>query len=92
MSLYLAHMTTKHTLSRLTKNLLTQLATIVFIVAVVLIPAMSASALASSDTIGNTTGTQIESYIQQQAKAAHIPGVSFGIVYGNKTTASYKGV
>ena len=86
MSLYLAHMTTKHTLSRLTKNLLTQLATIVFIVAVVLIPAMSASALASSDTIGNTTGTQIESYIQQQAKAAHIPGVSFGIVYGNKTT------
>ncbi|HUD07045.1 MAG TPA: serine hydrolase domain-containing protein [Candidatus Saccharimonadales bacterium] len=79
-------MTIKHILNRLTKYLLTQLAAVVLIVAAILIPTTSASALASSGIVGKTTDTQIESYIQQQAKAAHIPGIAFGIVQGNKTT------
>lgn len=46
--------------------------------------AFVAPAAGSATTIGRTTSTQIENYVQQQASASHIPGTAVGIVNGSQ--------
>jgi CubicO group peptidase (beta-lactamase class C family) len=46
--------------------------------------AVAAPAASPATTIGRTTSTQIENYVQQQASAFHIPGTALGIVNGSQ--------
>ena len=46
--------------------------------------ASAAPAGSRATTIGKTTSTQIENYVQQQASAFHIPGTALGIVDGSQ--------
>lgn len=46
--------------------------------------AFAAPAAGPATTIGRTTSTQIENYVQQQASASHIPGTAVGIVNGSQ--------
>src|SRR5579859_7238666 len=58
-----------------------------FIVCLILmLPSGASAAPAGSPatTIGKTTSTQIENYVQQQASASHIPGTAMGIVNGSQ--------
>ena len=58
-----------------------------FIVCLILmLPSGASAAPAGSPatTIGKTTSTQIENYVQQQASAFHIPGTAVGIVNGSQ--------
>ena len=53
---------------------------------VTMLPSVAAAAPAASPatTIGGTTSTRIEDYVQQQASAFHIPGTAIGIVNGSQ--------
>ncbi len=42
---------------------------------------------ASVQSVGKTNTAAIEDYVQQQAKASHIPGIAIGIVRSNKVVA-----
>src|SRR5579859_1140612 len=46
--------------------------------------AFAAPAGSHATTIGRTTSTQIEDFVQQQASAFHIPGTAVGIVNGSQ--------
>jgi CubicO group peptidase (beta-lactamase class C family) len=46
--------------------------------------AFAAPAASHATTIGRTTSTQIEDFVQQQASAFHIPGTAVGIVNGSQ--------
>jgi CubicO group peptidase (beta-lactamase class C family) len=46
--------------------------------------ASAAPAASPATTVGRTTSTRIEDYVQQQASAFHIPGTAMGIVNGSQ--------
>lgn len=56
----------------------------IFLMALLSSGVAAAQPVGSPRTIGKTTSTQIEDYVQQQASAFHIPGVAVGIVQGSR--------